>query len=224
MASSSITSWQTDEEIMETVTGFILLGSKITADGDHRHEIKKHLGKTEKPRWHIKKQSHHFADKGPHSPSFGFSNSHVWIWELDYRESWIPKNRWFWTMVLEKTLECVLDSKEFKEVNPKENQSWIFIGRSDAEVEAPIPWSPNGKSWLIGRDPDSKKDWGEEEEGTTVEKMVEWHCELNGQEFEQTPGGSEGQGSLVCCNHGISKSWTQISNWTTIKDSTSCNK
>ena len=100
-------------------------------------------------------------------------------------------------MVLEKALECLLDSKEFKEVNPKENQSWIFIGRTDAEAEAPVLWPPNEDSRLIGKDPDSRKDWGREEKGVTEEEMVARHRELNGQEFEQTPGDSEGQGSLV---------------------------
>jgi len=127
-----------------------------------------------KPRQHIKKQTHHFANKGPYSQSYGFSSSHVWMWVLDYKESWVPKNWCFWTVVLEKTLESPLDSKEIKPVNPKGNQSWIFIGRNDAdaEAEAPILWPSDVKSWLIGKDSDAGKDWGQEEKGVTEDDMV----------------------------------------------------
>ena len=158
MASSPITSWQIDGEMMETVSDFIFLGSKITADGDCSREIKtlapwkKSYGK---PRQHIKKQKHHFADNGLYSQSYGFSISHVWMWKLDHKESWALKNWCFWTVVLEKTLESPLDCKEIKSVNPKRNQSWIFIGRIDAEAEAPILWPP---FWLIRKDPDAGKD------------------------------------------------------------------
>ena len=111
------------------------------------------------PKQHIKKQRHYFASKGPYSPSYGFSSSHVWMWELDYKESWAPKNWCFWTVVMEMTLESCLDCKEIKLVNPKRNQSWIFIGRTDAETDAPILWPPDVKNWLIGKDPDAEKDW-----------------------------------------------------------------
>ena len=141
-------------------------------------------------RQHIKKQRHSFANKGPSSQSYGFSSSHVWMWELDYKENWALKNWCFWTMVLEKTLESPLDSKEIKPVNPKGNQSWIFTGRTDAET--PILWPPDAKSWLTGKDPDAGKDWRREEKGVTDDKMVGWHHQLNGREFEQTPGDSEG--------------------------------
>ena len=110
------------------------------------------------PKQHIKKQRHYFANKGPSSQSYGFSSSHVWLWELDYKESWAPKNWCFWTVVLEKTLENLLDCKEVKPVHPKGNQSWIFIGRTNAEAEAPILWPPDAKNWLIGKDPDAGKD------------------------------------------------------------------
>ena len=134
MASSPITSWQIDEEIMETVTDFIFLGSKITADGDCSHEIKRHLflGRKamKKPQKHIKKQRHYFADKGPCSQSYGFSSSHVWMWELDYKESW-AQNWCFSTVMLEKTLESPLDYKEIKLIHPKRNKSWRFYGRTD---------------------------------------------------------------------------------------------
>ena len=109
-----------------------------------------------------------------------FSSSHVWMWELDYKESWVPKNWCFWTLVLETTLESPLDCKEIQPVHPKGDQSWIFIGRTDAEAETPILWPPDAKSWLIWKDPDAGKDWGQEEKGTTEDEMVGWHHRLNG--------------------------------------------
>ena len=121
------------------------------------------------------------------------------MWELDYKESWVPKNWCFWTVVLEKTLESPLDCKEIKLVNPKGNQSWIFIGRTDAEGEAPILWPPDMKIWLIGKDPGPGKDWRQEEKGMTEDAMVGWHHQLDGHEFEQAPGVGEGQRSLACC-------------------------
>ena len=121
----------------------------------------------DKPRQCIKKHRHCFADKGPSSQSLGFSNSHVWMWELDHKESWELKNWRFWTVVLEKTLESPLDCKEIKPVHPKRNQSWIFIGRTDAEAEAPIRWPPDVKSWLIRKDPDTGNYWMQEKKGKT---------------------------------------------------------
>ena len=103
---------------------------------------------------HIKKHIHYFADRGPSGQIYGFSSSHVWMWELDHKESWAPKNRCFWTVVLEKTLESLLDCKEIQPVHPKRDQSWIFIGRTDAEAETPIFWPPGVKNWLIGKDPE----------------------------------------------------------------------
>ena len=140
----------------------------------------------------IKKQRHYFADKGPFSQSYVFSTSHVWMWELNHKESWVPKNWCFWLVVLEKTLESSLNCKEIQLVNPKGNQSWIFIGRTDAEAEAPILWPPNAKNWIIGKDPEAEKDWRQEEKRVTEDEMVEWHHWFNGHEFEQTPGDSEG--------------------------------
>ena len=121
------------------------------------------------------------------------------MWELDHKEGWVPKNWCFWTVMLEKTLESPLDYKEIKPDNPKGNQSWIFIGRTDAEAEAPVLWPPDVKNWLIRNDPDAGKDFRQEEKGTTEDKVVGWHHRLNGNEFEQAPG-NEGQGSLVCCS------------------------
>ena len=124
----------------------------------------------------------------------------VLMWELDHKEGWAQKNWCFWTVVLEKTLESPLDYKEIQPVNTKGNQSWIFIGRTDAEAEVPILWPPDAKSWLTGKDPDARKDWRREEKGTTKDEMVGWLHWLNGHEFEQTLGDGEGQGSLECCS------------------------
>ena len=137
------------------------------------------------------------SDKGPYNQSYGFSRNHVWMWELDHKEGWASKNWCFWTVLLEKILETPLDCKEIKTVNPKGYQSWIFIGRTNAEAESPVLWPPDEKSWLIGKDPDAGKDWGQEEKGMTEDEMVGWHHRLNGHEFEQTPGDCEGQGSLI---------------------------
>ena len=122
------------------------------------------------------------------------------MWELDYKESWVPKNWCFWTVVLEKTLESPLDCKEIKPVNPKGNQSWMFTGRTDAEAETQILWPNDGKNWLIGKDPDSGKDWRWKEKGMTEDEMVWLHHRLYGHEFEQTPGVGDGQGSLAYCS------------------------
>ena len=132
----------------------------------------------------LKKQRHYFADKGPSSESYGFSSSHVWMWELDYKEGWVAKNWCFWSVVLEKTLERPLDSKEIQPVHSKGNQSWIVIGRTDAEAETPILWPPDAKNWLIGKGPDAEKDRRLEEKETTEDEMVGWHHWLDGHEFE----------------------------------------
>ena len=203
---------------METVSDFILGGSKVTADGDCSHEIKRHLllgrktmtnpdsilktnkGTFQNARWkaeerrlpELRTATHSFplppppkkikTNKGPSSQSYGFSSGHAWMWELDYKESWAPKNRCFWTVVLEKTLESSLDCKEIKPINPKGNQPWIFIWRTDAEAEAPILWPPDAMNWLTGKDPDAGKDRRREEKGTTEDEMVGWHHCLNGHE------------------------------------------
>ena len=166
------------------------------------------------PRQHIKKQRHHFADKGLYSQSYGFSSSHVWMWELDHKESWMLKNWCFWTVVLEKTLESALDCKEIQPVHPKGNQSWIFIGRTDANTEALILWPPDVKNWLIGKDPDAGKDWSQEEKGTTEDEMTGWHHQLDEHEFEQAPDAGNGQGSLACCSPWGHKLWTWLRGWT----------
>ena len=138
------------------------------------------------------------------------------MWELDYKERWAPKNWFFWIVVLEKTLESPLGSKEIQPVHPKRNQSWIFIGRTDAEAEALTLWPPDVKNWLIGKDPDAGKDWRQEEKGMTEDEMLGWHHQLDGHEFEQALGVGDGQGSLVCCNPWgcrVRHNWATKLNW-----------
>ena len=158
--------------------------------------------------------------KGPSSQSYGFSSSHVWMWELDHKENWAPKNWCFWTVVLKKTLESPLECKVIQPVSPKGNQSWIFIGRTDAEAETPILWPLEAKNWLIWKDPDAGKD-RRQEKGTTKGEMVGWHHQLNEHEFEQALGVGDGQGSLACwCPWGSKESdtteqlnWTELNEW-----------
>ena len=162
-------------------------------------------------RQHIKKQRHYSANKGPSSKGYGFSSGHVWMWELDYKESWAPKNWCFWTVVLEKTLESPLDCKEIQPVHFKEDESWVFIRRTDVEAETPILWPPDVKSSLTGKDPDAGKDWGQEEKGTSEDEMVWWHHRVDGHGFG-------GLWQLVmdreACDHGVAMSWTQLSDST----------
>ena len=129
-------------------------------------------------------KSRDFANKVPSSESYVFSSSHVRMWKLEYKESWAQKNWCFWTLVLETILESSMDCKEIQPVHPKGNQSWIFIGRTDAETETPILWPPDVKSWLIGKDPDAGKDWRQEEKGTIEDEMVAWQHWHGGHEFE----------------------------------------
>ena len=147
----------------------------------------------------MKKQRHYFTDKGLYSQSYGFSSSNVWMWELDHKESWVPKNWCFQTVVLEKTLESPLDCKD-RPVHPKGNEYWICIGRTDAEAEALILCPFDVKNWLIRKDPDAGKDWKQKENGTTKDWMIRWCPWLSADEFEQASGDGEGQGSLACCS------------------------
>ena len=144
-------------------------------------------------------KSRDIVNKGLSSQGFGFSSSHAWMWELDYKESWALKNWCFWTVVLEKTLESPWDCKEIQPVHPKGDKSWVFIGRTDVESETPILWPPYAKSWLIRKDPDAGKDWGQEEKGMTEDDMAGWHHQLDGHGFGWTPGVGDGQGGLACC-------------------------
>ena len=215
MASSPITSWEIDGE---TVADFILGVSKITADGDCSREIKRCLLLGRKVMTNLDsifKSRHYFVHKGLSSQGYGFSSSHVWIWELDYKGSWALKNWCFCTVVLDKTLESPLNCKEIQPVHPKANQSWVFIERTDVEVETPILWPPDVKSWLIWKDPDAGKDWWQEK-GMTEDEMVGWHHWLNGHWFGWNLGIGDGHGGLACCGSWCHKesNTTEQLNWT----------
>ena len=164
----------------------------------------------------MKKQRHYFANKGPSSQGYGFSRGHVWMWELDCEESWAPKNWCFWTVVLEKTLANPLDCKKIQPVHPKRDQSWVFSGRTDAEAETLILWPLHVNSWLIWKDSDAGRDWGQEEKETTQDEMTGWHHWLYAHEFGWTLGIGDGQGGLACCNSwGCKESdTTEWLNWT----------
>ena len=202
MASGPITSWEIDGETVDTVSDFIFGGSKISADGDCSHEIKRLLLLGRKVMTNLEsifKSRHYFANKGRSSQGYGFSCGPVWMWELDCEEGWALKNWCFWTVVLEKTLVSPLDCKEIQPVH-SEDQPWDFFGRNDAKAEAPVLWPSDAKSWLIGKDSDAGRDWGQEEKGTTEDEMAEWHHWLDGHESEWTPGVGDGQGGLACCD------------------------
>ena len=190
---------------METVKNFIFLGSKISVDNDCTHEIyeiKRCLAlerKTDTPRQHIKKQRHYFLTN-LYSQSYEFSSSHVWMWELDHKEGWVPKNWCFLAVMFEKTLESPLNCKEIQPVNPKGNKSGIFTGMTDVETETSILWPPDVKSWFIAEDSDAGKDRRQGEKKTTENELVGWHHWLDGHEFDQTPGYGKGQGILACCS------------------------
>ena len=157
----------------------------------------------------------YFANKVPSSQGYGFPSCHVWMWELDCEECWVPKNWRFWTVVLEKTLESPLDSKEIQPVHSEGGQPWDFFGRNDAKAETPVLWPPQVKCWLIGKDSDPGKDWGQEEKGKTKDEMAGWHHWLDGRESEWTLGVGDGQGGLACCDSwGCKESdMTEWLNW-----------
>ena len=208
-ASGSITSWEIDGETVETVADFILGGSKITADGDCSLEIKRRLLLWRKVVTNLdsifKSRDITLPIKVHLVKVTVFPVVMYGCEELDYKASWAPKNWCFWTVVLEKTLESPLDYKEVQSVHPKGDQSWMFIGRIDAEAETPILWPPHAKSWLIGKDSDAGKDWWREEKGTTEDEMVGWHHRLNGHEFEQALGDGEGREAWRAAVHGVTK-------------------
>ena len=166
----------------------------------------------DQPRQHIKNQRHYFANKGPSSQSYSFPSGHVYMWELDYKESWVPKNWCFWTVVLEKTLESPLDCKEIQPVNPKGNQSWVFILRTDAET--PILWPPDAKNWLTGKDPDAGKDWRWKEKGTTENEVVGRHNWANAHEFCRLWELVMDRETSRAAVHVVTKNRTWLSDWT----------
>ena len=220
MGSGCITSWEIDEETVETVSDFILGGSKITADGDCSHEIKRHLLLGRKVMTNLdsilKSRDISLQQRSIYSRLWFFQwsrmDARVELWR-----SWAPKNGCFWTVVLEKTLESPLDCKEIQPVHSERDQPWDFFGGNDAEAETPVLWPPHAKNWLIGRDPDARRGWGQEEKGTTEDEMAGWHRRLDGHEFEWTLGVDDGQGGLPCYNSWgcrVKHDWVTELNWT----------
>ena len=221
MTSGPITSWQIDGETVETVSDFIFLGSKITPDGDCSHEIKRCMFLGRKVMTNLdntlKSRNITFPTKVHLVKAMVFPVVMYGCESWTIKESWAPKNWCSWTVVLEETLESPVRCKEIQPVHPKGNQSWIFIGRTDVEAETPIIWPPDGKNWLIGKDPDAGKDWRQEEKGMTEEEMVGCHHRLDGHGFGWTPGIGNGQGGLACCDswgRRVGHHWATELNWT----------
>ena len=218
MASGPISSWQIDGETVLTVTNFNFGGSKITANRECSHEIKRCLLLGRKAMTNLDSilRSRDITLPTKVHLVKGIVFPVVMLWELDYKKSWVLKNWCFWSVVL-KTLESLLDCKEIQPVHPKGDQSWVFIGRTDAEAETLILWPPDAKNWLFWKDPDAGKDWGQEEKGTTEDEMVGWHHWLNGHGFEWTPGIGDGQGALACRSswgRRVGHDWATELNWT----------
>ena len=217
MASSPITSWQIYWEKMETMTDFIFLGPKTTVDSDCNHEIKRPLLLRRKAMTNLDsiwKSRDITLPTSMSSQSYGFSSSHVWMWELDHKEGWASKNWYFWMVVVEKILESPLDCKKIQPINPKGNQLWIFVGRADAKAEAPLCWPPDVKSRFIWKDPDAGKDLRQEEKEMTKDEVVGWHHKHNGHEFEQLWEIGKDEEAWPAAVHGVTKNWIWLSDWT----------
>ena len=205
MASGPITSWQIEGEKVKVVTDFLFLGSKVTTDGGLQPWNQKMIASWQeshnKLRQCVEKQRHSAsADKGPYSQGYGLPCGHIWLCELDHKEGRAPKNWCLWTVVLEKTPESPLESKEIKPVVLKGDQPWIFTGRTDAEAEAPVFWSSDVNRWLIGKVPDAGKDQGQKEKRASEDEMAWLHHWCNGHELGQTLRDGEGQGGLEFCS------------------------
>ena len=206
---------------VETVSDFVFLGSIITADSDCSHEIKRRLLLGRKVMTNLdsmfKSRDMTLPTKVHLVKAMVFPVVTYDVKVVLCRKLSAKVQKCFWSMVLEKTLESPLDCKEIQPVHSKGDQSWVFIGRTDAKAETPILWTPLAKSWLIGKDPDAGRDWGQEEKGTTEDEMAGWHHRLDGRQFEWTPGDGDGQGGLVAEIHGAAKSRTQLSRWTELR-------
>ena len=218
MASGLITSWEIDGETVETVSGSTLGSSKITADSDCSHKIKRCLLLGSRVMNNLDSILKSRDITLPSSQGYGFSSGHVWMWDLDYNESWAPTNWCFWTMVLEKALESPLDCKEIQPVHPKGEQSWMFTGRTDAEAETPVICPPHAISWLIGKSPDAGRNWRQEEKGVTEDEMVGWHHQLDGHGLELTLGVGDGTGRPGVLQfmglQWVGHDWATELNWT----------